>query len=646
MVGPRKKGSKAKRSSIRGQPRRSRKASKKNWGMVKSALTWAATTAVWGVVFLGGILAYYGHDLPDLDKAFGGPRKPTITLLAMDNSIIRTIGDLHATPIDVHQLPPPLINAVLATEDRRFYRHFGLDVIGLARAALVNLKAGRIVQGGSTITQQVVKNLFLTPERTFKRKVQELLLALWLEDKFNKDQILSIYLNRVYLGAGTFGVEAAARKYFGKSARELNVYQSAVLAGLLKAPSRYNPWHNPKLSEQRTAQVLLNMINAGYLNSEQAVLAKKGVNSTSLFSHRMAKKGRGAYFADWVLEQVPSYVSFGNRDLVVKTTLTSGLQGLAEDVFQSQDSEQKKTSQIAFVAMTPEGAVSAMVGGKNYKKSQFNRATQALRQPGSAFKPVIYLAALEAGMGPETKLLDRPVNVEGWSPENFAGDYRGEVTLAEAMAKSINTIAVTLAEKVGRKKVVETARRLGITSDLRPTPSLALGAGEVSLLELTAVYGSFANGGLGIWPYGIRSISDGEGRILYERQGSGPGRVMKFDHAASMNEMLAGVVKRGTGRKASFAWPIAGKTGTSQNFRDAWFIGYSADLVAGVWMGNDNDKPMNAVTGGGAPAKLWRRFMKPAHEKVSVRPLPGQDGRYASSNFFGDLFGEKKMGED
>ena len=585
------------------------------------SLKWGLICAIWGVVIGGGIAVWYAADLPDIDTALAATRPPTVTVVAADGVIIAESGDLYGLPVQARDLPPALVQAVLATEDRRFYSHFGLDPIGLARAFVANVRAGGVVQGGSTLTQQLAKNLFLTPARTIKRKVQEVLLAVWLERHFSKDQILTVYLNRVYLGAGTYGVEAAARRYFGRRARDLDLYQSAMLAGLLKAPSRYNPAASPERAARRTAQVLTNMVAAGYLTEADVQAARRG-HKIVVTAHRRATR----HFVDWVLEQVPAFVSPGDRDLVVVTTLDSRLQRAAEAaVLNALDGPGKavKASQGALVALAHDGAVRAMVGGRDYRASQFNRATQARRQPGSAFKPFVYVAGLEAGLRPHSRLVDAPLTIEGWSPRNFKRRHRGEVTLTTAMADSINTIAVQVAERAGRSTVVRAARRLGITAPLKATPSLALGVGEVSLIELTAAYGAFANGGIGVWAYGIEEVRDAGGRALYRRSGSGPGRVLDGRVAADIGSMLGAVITGGTGRAAAFGRPAAGKTGTSQESRDAWFVGYSADLVAGVWVGNDNGQPMQNVTGGGLPARLWRRFMTVAHAGLAPRPLAG-----------------------
>lgn len=612
--------------SSKGRAPRSRNVGGGIWRIIawitRKSLKWSTVGAVWAVIVFSLAAAWYATDLPDVDKAFNATRRPIITVLAADGATLVRTGDLYGRLSQLEDLPQALPQAVMATEDRRFYSHFGVDIIGLSRAMIANVRAGRIVQGGSTITQQVAKNLFLTPERTIKRKIQELMLALWLEQKFSKDQILTIYLNRVYLGAGTYGVDAASQKYFGRPAGQLSVYQAAMLAGLLKAPSRYNPIAHPARAKARTALVLKNMVAAGYLTKADAGRA-------NVRTGRTTKEGasRGSrYFIDWVLEQVSDYINPGDRDLIVRTTLSPDVQRLAEAGVEkalAKGGAKAGIGQAALVAMTPDGAVRAMVGGRSYAKSQFNRVTQARRQPGSAFKPFVYLAGLESGLAPGDILFDESVAIGDWRPSNFDRRYQGPVTVQAALARSINTVAVKIAEKAGRVRVIETARRLGLSGKFKATPSLALGVGEVTLLGLTAAYGPFANGGAGVWAYGIKEIRDAAGTLLYQRGGSGPGRVVSARDVISMNNMLSAAVAEGTGRNARIGRPQAGKTGTSQNFRDAWFVGYTAELVTGVWMGNDNGAAMKNVTGGGAPAKLWRDFMAAAHSGLAARPLPG-----------------------
>jgi penicillin-binding protein 1A len=585
---------------------------------------WLAVAAIWLAIAAGVIVAWYGADLPDVEAALAPTRRPAITVLAADGQELATVGDFYGRPVEVKDLPPAVPLAFLAAEDRRFYDHFGVDPIGIARAAVSNLRAGRVVQGGSTITQQAAKNLFLDPERTIKRKIQEVLLALWLERKFSKDQILAIYLNRVYFGAGAYGIDAAARRFFDRPATRLSTYEAALLAGLLKAPSRYNPIADADAAAERAREVLSRMVNAGFLDQTEAAAALSAGRRPSPV---VRPRQTGRFFVDWVVAQLPAFVQAFDRDLVVRTTLDPKVQQAAEDwvvkVLESNEAVAAGVGEAAVAALSYDGAVRAMVGGGNYWRSPFNRVTAAFRQPGSAFKPIVYLAGLEAGLRPDSPMLDQPLQVAGWQPRNFSGRYRGSVTLTQALAESINTVAVRVGEYAGPDKVAALARRLGITTPMQATPSLALGTSETSLLELCQAYTAIANGGLGVWVYGIESVHDSRGESLYRRTGSGIGRVLATDDAATMTAMMVAAVNEGTGRAARFGRPVAGKTGTSQNFRDAWFVGYSADLVAGVWMGNDDERPMKAVTGGGLPAQLWRGFMADAHAGRPVRALPG-----------------------
>ena len=587
---------------------------------------WSLVSSIWAGLVVAGVVAWFAWDLPSVDALRQEVRRPAIVVVAADGSRLASYGDLYGAHVGVDKLPVFLPQAVLATEDRRFYSHLGFDPRGVARAMVANLRAGRVAQGGSTVTQQLAKNLFLTPERSLERKIKELLLALWLEARFDKDELLTIYLNRVYLGAGTYGVEAAAQKYFGRSARDVTLYEAAMLAGLLKAPSRYNPAHDAVAAHARTVAVLDGMVTAGYVTPDEARGAAQRRNAYR--GSEVDQAGSGRFFTDWVTEQVAGYLGQAGGDLIVEATLEPRLQRLAERaVGRALDAAGGVARQAAVVVLSPAGDVLAMVGGRAYRASQFNRATQALRQPGSAFKPVVFLGALEAGLAPDMRLEDGPIAVDGWSPRNFGGTFRGSVTMREAMARSLNSVAVRLSERVGRRKVVETARRLGIASDLTAHPSLALGASEVTLLELTGVYAVFANGGHAVRPNGIRVVRDADGAVLYQRGGERVERVIEARHAETMNDMLAAVVDWGTGRAAQLDRPAAGKTGTSQESRDAWFIGYTHDFVTGVWIGNDDGTPMDGVTGGGLPARLWHDVMAGAHEGLPRRPLIGVAAR-------------------
>ena len=572
---------------------------------------------VWAALFLT-----LAPEMPDTTKLWRVKKSPGVTVLAADGGIVAQRGAFNSVMVGVAEMPPHLPRAVIATEDRRFYGHFGMDVVGFARAMVANLRAGGVVQGGSTITQQLAKNLFLTPERTLIRKIRELMLALWLEARLTKEEILTLYLNRVYLGAGAYGVEAAAQRYFGKSARRVNLQEAALLAGLLKAPSRYAPTNDIKRSRERAAQVLENMAAAGYLSAAQVAAARKA--PARLARHSQTRGDR--YFADWVQERLPGLVGNRDDDLIVLSTLDPALQRAAEAALSGtlkRHGKTRKVAQGALVALAPDGAVRAMVGGRSYARSQFNRAVQAQRQPGSAFKPFVYLAALEAGLDPNDRVEDSPVTVDGWRPRNFKNKYQGDVTLTRALAQSINTVAVKVTERIGRDKVVATARRMGITSPIASHPALALGASEVTLLELTAAYAPFANGGYAIVPHGILEVRTRGGRVLYRRGGSSLGRVVRTRELGQMNAMLTETLRSGTGKGARLADRVAaGKTGTSQKNRDGWFIGYTADLVAGVWLGNDDDTPTKRVTGGQLPAAMWNGFMRRATAGRPPRAFP------------------------
>ncbi len=604
-----------------------------------SSLKWTVTFAIWGVVIVAGTVAFYAYDLPSVDGALSQNQKPGITLVAADGARFASIGEFRGGTVQLSQMPSFLPQALVAVEDRRFYEHRGVDWRGIGRAMMVNLRAGRIRQGGSTLTQQAAKNLFLTSERTVKRKVQETLLALWLEQRFTKEQILTIYLNRVYFGAGAYGLEAASRRFFDKRPAQLSLHEAAMLVGALKAPSRLNPVSDHKAARKRAAVVLAAMRKQGLVTAAQHKRAQS-VGSGS--ARAPSRKNAALYYADWVVDQLSGYVGPDAGSLVVETTLDTGLQRSAEravaDLIGGKG-RARGISQAAVVVLSPDGAVRAMVGGRSYVRSQFNRAVQARRQPGSAFKPIVYLAGLEHGLRPSTVVVDGPVEVGGWKPRNIDGAYAGELTLHQALARSVNTVAAKVAAQAGIAEVISTAQRLGITSRLTRTPSIALGTSEVGLLELTGAYAAIANGGIAVWPYGVERVADPGGAILFERAGDGPPRVIKRVHARALSEMLGGVVSAGTGRAARLDRPAAGKTGTSQKFRDAWFVGYTADFVAGVWLGNDDGTPMRGVTGGRDAAMLWRTIMMAAHKDMPPRALlPAAETAPALPGFFRRLF--------
>lgn len=578
------------------------------------------TMGIW-LLCLGGMsVLWFSYDLPDISRLQATSRRPSVTILTQDGTVIGTYGDLYEDTIRVQDLSPYIPQALMAIEDRRFYSHFGVDIIGLIRAAYTNYRADRVVQGGSTITQQLAKNFLMTQglyghnDRSLRRKIQEAIMAVWLEWNFTKDQIMTIYLNRVYFGAGTYGVDAAAHKYFKKSARQITVYEAAVIAGLLKAPSRYSPTAHPERSRARAKVVLDQMQEAGYIQSADEHMR----HAEATFSQTSTTGNGYQFFADWVYDSISNYVSIADKDLVVVTTLDMVMQKKAEEAalnLLEDMGKELKTSEISMVVMTPNGAVRAMVGGKSYQSSQFNRVTQALRQPGSAWKPFVYLAALEYGMSPETRVSDEPVTIGNWSPRNFGKhQYRylegDDYSLQEAITKSINSCTVRLAQQVGTRRIAEVARRLGINGKIVTDLSMALGTTEVTLLDLTAAFGTFANNGMSVWPYGILSIKDKSGIILYQRQNESASPVVEAKYVSQMNRMLTSAVTSGTGRAAKMSFPVAGKTGSNGD-TDAWFVGYTPDFVAGVWTGNDNNKPMaKKSTGGRLPARVWATFMK------------------------------------
>ncbi len=585
-------------------------------------LSWGLKLFLVLALLFAGIIAYYAKDLPDIEEMEHIDRRRSVVMLSTEGEIFATYGDNYGKGLTLKEISPFIVQAVISTEDRRFYSHFGLDVRGLARAMLTNLRAGRMVEGGSTITQQLAKNLFLKPDRTLRRKIQELLLALRLEQRFTKDQLLTIYLNRVYLGSGTFGVDAAARRYFDVSARDVTLYQGAVLAGLLKAPSRYSPLNDPQASHDRTVQVLNNMVENGV--TDRSTVDKTIKAKASRIVSLPPPAGR--YYSDWVLTQLDALIETAGEDVVVQTTLNLSLQRKTEAELKALldgPGAKAKVSQGAVVVLSPNGAVRALSGGRDYDKSQFNRAVQSQRQPGSAFKPFLYLAALEEGFTPDSLFDDTPIRRGKWRPKNYNGKFEGSVSLRHAFAHSTNTVAVRLIERITPKRVAEEAHQLGITSDLGLEASLALGTSEVNLLELTSAIASFSNHGNGVAAYGIEKVSTPEGRVLWSHRPSALGPVMSPSALAGMHEIMSAVITEGSGKAAQLDRPAAGKTGTTQDYRDAWFVGFTADYAAGVWLGNDDQRQeMKGVTGGGLPAQMWKKVMMAAHQKLPVRPLP------------------------
>ncbi|MEM8552810.1 MAG: PBP1A family penicillin-binding protein [Pseudomonadota bacterium] len=572
---------------------------------------------------MGAIIAYYAATMPPRAEWAVPQRPPNVAILSDTGALIANRGDTGGRAITLSEVPDHVWQAVVAIEDRRFFSHPGVDPIGLARAMAANVAAGRLVQGGSTLTQQLAKNLFTDASRTLERKIQEMILAVWLEIQYDKTEILEMYLNRVYLGAGAYGVDGAARRYFDKPAEDLTIAEAALIAGLLRAPSYYAPTVDLDRANARAATVLKAMVEAGFVDPINALYARE--NPAKLQTPAVASSG--GYVADWVAEVLPAFAGSVTEDVVVETSVNLELQELAQSALQemlAEEGAEKDVSQGAVVVLDSSGAVKALVGGAQYGDSQYNRAVDAARQPGSSFKPFVYLAALENGLTPQTTRVDGPTSIGNWTPQNYTRRYYGPVTLERALALSLNTIAAQLTAEVGPAAVAQTARRMGIRSEMAPNASIALGTSEVTLIELTTAYVPFSNGGVGVVPHVVRRIKTADGRLLYERRGSGPGEVARPEYVGAMNTMLSAALKYGTAQRAQLpGWQAAGKTGTSQNWRDAWFVGYTAFFTAGVWLGNDDNSPTKRATGGTLPAALWKTLMEKVHEGMVPAELPG-----------------------
>lgn len=593
-------------------------------GVFGSLVRVAIALCLIGFIGVAGLVGYEATKLPPIHSLEIPPRPPGVRILDAEGGMFAMRGEGAGGGVQIENLPPYLPKAFVAIEDRRFYSHFGVDPMGLVRAAVANLRAGDVVQGGSTLTQQLAKNLFLTPERSFERKIQEAILSVWLEAKFSKDEILEIYLNRVYFGAGAYGVEAASQRYFGKPASHVTLAEAAILAGLVKAPSRLAPTRDPEAAEARGQLVLTAMAEEGFVS--EAAAANAISVPASVAPHR--SEGSAGYVADFVVDQLDDLIGKVEEDIVVETTVDPILQAEAEQALTgglADSGEKLGVSQGALVSLDPTGAVKAMVGGRSYARSQYNRAVTARRQPGSSFKPFVYLAAVEDGYTPDSVVEDGPLNLKGWNPTNFDKKYRGAVTLESALAQSLNTVAVRLALEAGPQAVVDIAHRLGITSPLQANPSIALGTSEVSVLELAGAYTPFANGGTGVMPHVVTRVTTEDGsRVLYQRAGTGLGQVISPEAVGMMNAMMTKTLEVGTARRAEIGgWPAAGKTGTSQDFRDAWFAGFTAHLVTVVWLGNDDNSPTKRASGSNLPVDIWSRYMSAAHSGVPVAALPG-----------------------
>ena len=598
---------------------------------MRNAWRRALIVAAVAVVLLGVLVAAQIYravvvslpDIPPKAQLWSLNRAPGMTFLDRYGRVIATRGPKHGEGVRLAELPPYLPRAFLAAEDRRFYEHDGVDGRSILRALRANWTAGGVVQGGSTLTQQVAKNVFLSPEQTLRRKAQEAVLAVRLEQVLTKDEVLQLYLDRVYFGENAYGVEAAAQTYFGKSAREVTLSEAALLASLHKAPTRLDPTNDLEAAIQRSKVVLSLMRAEGWITPEQQQAA---LATPPALAPEPPGEGELGYVIDMAAEQARQLVGAGQPDMTIRLTIEPELQAAGaaavRDVIRARG-RRSRARQAALVALGPDGAVRVLVGGVDHRASPFNRAVQAKRQPGSAFKPFVFASALEDGVRPNDIRVDRPVRYGSWRPENYGGGYRGSITVQEALQHSVNTVAVQLAAETGRQKVGRLARRFGLSSiPERPALSVALGAYEVSLLELTGAYQVFQRGGRAAQPYLIERITTARGDLLYARAASAPIRVYDAPLNTLMIAMMKRVVQAGTGQRGDIGRPAAAKTGTSQDWRDAWFVGFTPDWAAGVWVGNDNNRSMNRVVGGDIPAQIWRRFMLNAHRGLPPRDFP------------------------
>jgi penicillin-binding protein 1A len=607
---------------------------------LQAFIYWTLVVGVWSLIFLVAFFAVFAVDLPDTSKLYEVKRQPSVSYLDRSGGLVSVRGSQYAPPVDLDKLPPYVPKAFIAIEDRWFYYHFGFNPWGIARSVAYNaVHHGGPLRGGSTITQQLARNLFLTPSQTYRRKIQELILAVWLEAKFSKKQILELYLNRVYFGAGAYGIEAASQRYFGKPASQLSLGEAALLAGMMKGPSRYSPVAATDRAARRATIVLDEMVRIHAITPQQ----RDGAFQQKVRVNPVLANQRAQYFTDWLDDQVRQLVGEPTEDLVVETTLDLPLQASAEQALQKgvADAAGQGVQQGALISLDGEGRVRAYVGGDNYLQSQFDRVTQARRQAGSSWKPFVYLTAMEAGRTPDTPVVDEPITIGNWTPRNYTGKYLGPITLETALKESINTVAARLANEVGTSNVAQTARRLGITSPIQLGPSMALGAVEVSPLEMAQAYDPFSNGGFYAKAYAIERIRTASGKVLYDHGvGGGERRPVIGQPALSyMIRMMRQVIASGTGTRASVrGYDLAGKTGTTSDYRDAWFIGYTGGFVTAVWVGRDDNTPMKKVTGGAAPAGIWHDYMTAALPRLKVEPIPGGEAPGpAPSDIVGDI---------
>lgn len=591
---------------------------------LQALVYWGTVLGIWGLIFVVAFFAVFARDLPDTSTLYDVKRQPSINYLDRSGALLAVRGSQYAPPVDIDALPEYVPAAFVAIEDRQFYHHFGFNPWGIIRSAIWNATHDGPQRGGSTITQQLARNLFLSPAQNYRRKAQELILAIWLEMKFSKKQILALYMNRVYFGAGAYGIEAASQRYFNKPAKDLSIGEAALLAGMMKGPARYSPVSAKERAARRATIVLDEMVRIKAITPEQ----RDQAFSTPVQVSATLANQRAQYFTDYIDAQVRSLVGEPTEDLVVETTLDLPIQVAAERAVKLgvEGHIGQGVQQSALVAIDGEGRIRAYVGGADYADSQFDRATTARRQAGSAFKPFVYLTAMEQGRTPDMMVVDEPVKIGNWEPRNYTGKYLGEITMQTALAQSINTVAARLASEVGTSNVANTARRLGITSKIQLDPSMALGAVEVSPMEMAQAYAPFSNGGFLAKGYGIERIRTAKGKVLYDHNVDKQARAAVIGTPALqyMNQMMREVVSSGTGARANVpGYDIAGKTGTTSDYRDAWFVGYTGGFVTAVWTGKDDNTPMRRVSGAGAPAEIWRTFMAAALPRLKVTPIPG-----------------------
>ena len=578
-----------------------------------------------GVVGALVLLAFAIPAFDAIGKDWRTQSEFAVTFLDRYGNVIGRRGILQDDTIQLEDLPDHVVKAVLATEDRRFFEHFGIDIFGTLRAIQENARAGGVVQGGSSITQQLAKNLFLTNERTLQRKIKEAYLALWLEANLSKREILKLYLDRAYMGGGTTGIGAAAEFYFGKKAQDVDLAEAAMLAGLFKAPTKYAPHINLPAARARANEVLTNMVQAGFMTEGQVV----GARRQPAVAVKRNEISTPDYFLDWAFEELKRRVDGKEKVLVARTTIDMRLQKAAEAAVESslrEFGEEYNVSQGALVSMDPDGSLRAMVGGRDYGASTFNRATNALRQPGSSFKAYVYAVALENGYTPDSMVRDAPVSIGNWTPQNYGRTYKGRLTLRSALTQSLNTVAVRLSIEYGRQPIADLAQRLGVATPMTVTRSLALGTSELTVLDQAVGYSAFANGGYRIQPKAILDVRTTSGDVVYNGVDNGPPgeRVLSETTVLGMVDMLYSVVENGTGKRARIPGVhVAGKTGTTNSYRDAWFVGFTGNYTTAVWFGNDNFEMTNKLTGGILPAQTWQKYMRVAMAYDEAKPLPG-----------------------